>query len=183
MNYITTFSKILFDPINPKTEDILIEDIAHSLSMLCRANGHFPTFYSVAQHSLNCMNEAKARGYSTKIQFACLLHDGSEAYISDVIRPVKCHLPQYLPIEKNLQNKIWGKWLSSELTEEEYRLVFEIDDAIMYHEFVNISQRYVSEIEPEILSKPVFEFTSFKDTEEQMLKAFYSFEAGAEYAG
>ena len=48
-----TYSKIMFDPLQPDTALIDIQDIAHALSMLCRANGHFPIFYSVGQHSIN----------------------------------------------------------------------------------------------------------------------------------
>jgi hypothetical protein len=78
MSEIMTYTKKLFDPLHPNAERIDIEDIAHALSMLCRANGHFKSFYSVAQHSINCMQEAKARGYSDRIQLACLLHDARD---------------------------------------------------------------------------------------------------------
>ena len=60
-DYITTYSKTQFSPINPKEEDILIEDIGHALSLMTRANGHFPEFYSVGQHCINCCKEAIAR--------------------------------------------------------------------------------------------------------------------------
>jgi len=50
--YITTFNKIHFAPLEPKSENIIIEDIAHALSQMTRANGHFPEFYSVAQHTI-----------------------------------------------------------------------------------------------------------------------------------
>ena len=52
------------------------------------------------------MNEAKARGWSERLQLACLLHDASEAYISDIIRPVKAHLSNYLEIESSIMNVI-----------------------------------------------------------------------------
>ena len=84
MSEIMTYTKKMFDPLCPDAELIDIEDIAHALSMLCRANGHFKSFYSVAQHSINCMKEARASGYSGRIQLGCLLHDASEAYLSDV---------------------------------------------------------------------------------------------------
>ena len=119
MSEIMTYTKKMFDPLQPNAELIDIEDIAHALSMLCRANGHFKSFYSVAQHSINCMKEAKARGYSDRIQLACLLHDASEAYLSDVTRPVKAELPRYKEIEAPLQELIWNKWLGEPLTEEE----------------------------------------------------------------
>lgn len=47
MSDIQTYSGIMFDPINVNSELIDINDIAHSLSLLCRANGHFKSFYSV----------------------------------------------------------------------------------------------------------------------------------------
>ena len=46
MSEIMTYTKKMFDPLHPKTELIDIEDIAHALSLLCRADGHFPIFYS-----------------------------------------------------------------------------------------------------------------------------------------
>ena len=50
---IRTFSGIHMSPADPRPEEICIEDIAHALSLMTRANGHFPVFYSVAQHSLD----------------------------------------------------------------------------------------------------------------------------------
>ena len=54
MSEILTFTKKMFNPLQPDVELIDIRDIAHALSFLCRANGHFATFHSVAQHSLEC---------------------------------------------------------------------------------------------------------------------------------
>ncbi|MBQ2478887.1 MAG: phosphohydrolase, partial [Erysipelotrichales bacterium] len=102
MSYITTYSGIHFTPTDPDPSQIEIRDIAHSLSLLCRANGHFKYFYTVAQHSLACALEAKARNHSVRVQLGCLLHDAAEAYVSDVTRPIKALLPEYLPIEDRL---------------------------------------------------------------------------------
>ena len=83
---ICTFTNVVMYPLNPRKEDFRISDIAHALSLMTRANGHFLHFYSVAQHCLNCSYEAEARGYSRRMQLALLLHDASEAYLSDVTR-------------------------------------------------------------------------------------------------
>jgi len=117
MEHITTFTGEDFTPLAPDEYKIHIEDIAHALSLMCRANGHFVRFFSVAQHSINCANEAKARGLSEKIQLACLLHDGSEAYLSDITKPVKKHLSKYIEIEKHLQDTIFNKFLENPLTD------------------------------------------------------------------
>ena len=75
MGCITTYSGEAFDPAQPDSQKIHIADIAHALSLLCRANGHFKRFYSVGQHCVNCALEAQARGYRPQVQLACLLHD------------------------------------------------------------------------------------------------------------
>ena len=172
MSEIMTYTKKMFDPLHPNVELIDIEDIAHALSMLCRANGHFKSFYSVAQHSINCMKEAKARGYSDRIQLACLLHDASEAYLSDVTRPVKAELPQYKEIEAPLQETIWNKWLGEPLTEEERKHVFDIDDAILVHEFLNLMDAKIADHIPETHAIPQFAFTGFDSTKQQFLRLF-----------
>lgn len=174
MSEIMTHSKKMFDPLKPNVALIDIEDIAHALSMLCRANGHFKSFYSVGQHSINCMLEAKARGYSQRVQLACLLHDASEAYLSDVTRPVKQELPRYKEIEEPLQETIWNKWLDMPLSEQERVEVFDIDDAILAHEFLTLMGAQITETVPELASKPVFAFTGFEKTAEEFLNLFYA---------
>ena len=84
MSTIQTYSGLAFDLLAPKPECVRIGDIAHSLSLLCRFNGHIRAFYSVAEHSITvsglCSEDAKVYG---------LLHDAAEAYIGDLTRPLK----------------------------------------------------------------------------------------------
>ena len=172
MSCIKTYTGVMFDPLNPNPELIDIRDIAHALSMLCRANGHFPAFHSVGQHCLECAREAQARGYSRRVQLACLLHDASEAYLSDVTRPVKQELPKYLEIEGPLQDAIWHKYLDRDLSEEETAQVFAIDDAMLYHEFVALMDTRLLSEEPKLKSRPVFAFAGFERTEAELLACF-----------
>lgn len=173
MSQIMTHSKKMFDPLAPDLALIDIADIAHSLAMLCRANGHFRSFYSVGQHCINCMREAKARGYSQRVQLGCLLHDASEAYLSDVTRPVKQELPQYKLIEEPLQAAIWSKWISPELTKEEERLVFLVDDDILEREFIALMGHQLSPQLNPIYSQPEYAFTGFDTCKQEYLKLFY----------
>ncbi|MBR3515758.1 MAG: phosphohydrolase [Lachnospiraceae bacterium] len=135
MSYITTISGKHFDPVEPEEALIDIKDIAHSLSLVCRGNGHVKHFYSVAQHSIACAREAQARGYSDTVVLACLLHDASEAYLSDVTRPVKKDLTYYLEVEDRLQHLIWRHFIGRDITPEEDTQVFAIDDDMMSMEF------------------------------------------------
>lgn len=123
-----------FDPVQMTADDICTEDIAHALSLLCRGGGHLQYFYTVGQHSLNCMKEAAARGLTERVQLACLLHDASEAYISDIIRPIKHRLPGYLEIESMIMDRIWEKYGLSDLTDEEQAQWKQIDDDILAYE-------------------------------------------------
>ena len=172
MSGYTTYMGKYIDPLAPREDGIDIRDIAHALSLLCRANGHFPSFYSVAQHSIFCMKEAEARGYSPRVQLMCLLHDASEAYISDIIRPVKRILSGYSEIENNLLSAIFEKYLSPIPSEEELIQVSAIDDALLYHEFVWYMGAKLWDEEPPLSSKPEFVFEDFAKVENTFLREF-----------
>lgn len=170
-DYITTFSKIHFTPLTPVEEEISIADIAHALSLMCRANGHFPIFYSVGQHCVHCCEEAYARGYSERVQLACLLHDASEAYLADITRPVKQHLHKYKEIEKVLQDRIFEKYLGP-LSEEEERLWKLLDDTLLYYEFRSLTGEELYECPGTLVSNPVFATEPFRTTEQHYLEWF-----------
>lgn len=101
--WIQTYSGRRFTPTKPRMDSIVIQDIAHSLSMQCRFSGHIKKFYSVAQHSVLvsylCNHEDALSG---------LMHDASEAYLVDVPMPLKRSgkFDAYLEFEANLQSVI-----------------------------------------------------------------------------
>ena len=139
MSYITTYTGKHFDPIQPEPGVFDLTDISHALSLLCRGNGHMKHFYSVAQHSIACAEEAKARGYSARVQLGCLLHDASEAYLSDVTRPVKKDLDYYLKVEALLQDRLWAFFIPGRvLSEEERGQIFEIDGKSICDAFLGV---------------------------------------------
>lgn len=135
-NCISTYNHVEFNPVNPTSGDILIDDIAHALSMMTRANGHFREFYSVARHSINCAYEAKNRGYSVKVQLMCLLHDAAEAYIGDMTRPLKINIPFFSEIEKKYQKIISEKYATLDISQQELQQIKSVDDSFLYFEFL-----------------------------------------------
>ena len=172
MEHITTYTGEDFTPLAPDANKIHIEDIAHALSLMCRTNGHFVCFYSVAHHSINCANEAKSRGLSAKVQIACLLHDASEAYLSDITRPVKSYLPNYREIEKRLQDAIYEKFLNSPLSADETSNIDKIDRDMLVYEFNALMRKKVFDDCPAIISKPSLEFCGFTEIENEFLQVF-----------
>ncbi len=156
MSYITTCSGIHFDPINPEKELLRLEDIAHSLSLICRANGHMTHFYSVGQHSIACAKEA--------------LHDASEAYLSDVTRPIKHEMTRYLEVEKRLQEMIWEYFIPGEmLSDEEQKQIFEIDDEMLVWEFSRLMPELYRKKEARICADISAEFAEMKFIEGEFL--------------
>ncbi len=169
---MTTVSGKQFDPINPDPQLIDIEDIAHALSLICRANGHLPHFYSVAQHAINCAKLAKSRNYPDKLQLICLLHDASEGYIADIIRPVKAHLQNYLDIEENLQNAIYKKYLGSIITKEEIAMLKAVDDDILIAEMSSMMNSQPFDRNPSIPDEISFSFRDFCEVKAEFLSLF-----------
>lgn len=135
-DYITTYTRKHFYPMDPNPEDLDVRDIAHSLSLICRGNGHVSTFYSVGEHCINCALEAEARDYAPRVVLACLLHDASESYMSDVPRPFKRYLTDYLKMEDKLLSCIYNRFLGSDLTEEEQEKVKEIDNDLLAYDLL-----------------------------------------------
>lgn len=169
---ILTYSGIVMNPAVPKESDINIKDIAHCLSYMSRANGHINHFFSVGQHSINCFKEAQLRNYPLKLQLALLLHDGSEAYLADITRPVKQNLHSYLKIESELQNIIYKKFGIENLDNEEQELINEIDNVMLYHEFLNLTGLEIYTTAPKIVGSYSFKEENFKDVENAFLKIF-----------
>lgn len=111
--WIQTFTGRKFSFNDPQPEDICIEDIAHALSLCCRFTGHTIYHYSVSTHSrhvsdmLEWDNPDKR---NRKLSLWGLMHDASEAYLTDVPRPIKPFLPQYLEMEKRIQGAICDRF-------------------------------------------------------------------------
>lgn len=84
-----TYTGRTIDPLHLKDTDVSIEDIAHSLSCICRFGGHSEEHYSVAEHSLYVEALLDYRGEPDSTKLWGLLHDASEAYLGDVPRPYK----------------------------------------------------------------------------------------------
>lgn len=100
-DWMQTASGRQFWPLDPRSDEIYIEDIAAALSKMCRYGGHVHTFYSVAEHCV-LMANAAPDGF----HLAALLHDASEAYLNDMIRPIKPHLSEYKAIEATLERAV-----------------------------------------------------------------------------
>jgi 5'-deoxynucleotidase YfbR-like HD superfamily hydrolase len=79
---------------NPSPSQIVIDDIAHGLAHQCRFNGQTNEFYSVAQHSV-----IVASILPPELKLAGLLHDAAEAYLGDIVQPLKALLPEFEQIE------------------------------------------------------------------------------------
>jgi len=120
---------LYIDLYNISANELFIEDIAHSLGNQCRYGGHTHEFYSVAEHSvlaskigeffceqfpnemaqlLGIDDVGGLDGIRNEYLLGLLMHDASEAYLSDVITPIKRKLGDYLLIEERIQKKIEG---------------------------------------------------------------------------
>lgn len=121
-----TYTGVEFWPLDPRPEEIRIEDIAHALSMQCRFAGHCSQFYSVAEHSVRV-----AELCPSKDQLWALLHDASEAYLVDLPLPIKRHSEigtHYQEAEERLMRVICERF---ELPVEQPESVARADKAML----------------------------------------------------
>jgi hypothetical protein len=105
MGKIMTYSGRHVDPTCLFDDEISITDIAHSLSRQARFNGATEEIYTVAQHSIY-------------VSYVCdpknalwgLLHDAPEAYIGDIVRPVKDEIKALARLEDTVMRAICLKY-------------------------------------------------------------------------
>lgn len=98
-DFIGTYTNKKFHFNNPSANEVCIADIAQALSMNCRYSGHVKEFYSVAEHSVLIADLVYKLTGDKYQAFDALMHDASEAYLTDVPRPIKPHLQGYMEIE------------------------------------------------------------------------------------
>lgn len=113
---ISTYTGKQVDLLNPNPDDICIEDIAHHLALMNRFNGSTSRPYSVGAHSVYIARHL----VSPELAFQALMHDADEAYLGDVVKPLKESLPEYKEIELNFWHVIADK----------YGLPRELDDRV-----------------------------------------------------
>lgn len=128
----------IFYTLDPRVEEVHLEDIAHGLSQICRFTGQCKHFYSVAQHCLNVYRNLKDKGYDEKIQLIGLLHDASEVYICDLPKPFKVELPNYKVIEEKIERVIYEKFVLEFPNEEIHKIIKAADNEILYNEVENL---------------------------------------------
>lgn len=132
-DWMQTYTGKKFYPTAPIVEDIDIEDIAHSLSMQCRYNGHVREFYSVAEHCI-------LMSYAVPAEFAleALLHDATEAYVGDMVRPLKIQMPEFQEAERVIAEAIAARFgtpsssaMSPEVKDADNRILLDEKAALM----------------------------------------------------
>lgn len=106
-NSIQTRSGAWIDIFNPDPDEILIEDMAHSLALECRFGNHIKRLWSSAQHGLLVSALCAA-----PFKLAGLMHDGSDYVFRDIPRPIKRHpsMSLFLEAETAFQRVIERKF-------------------------------------------------------------------------
>ena len=135
-SWLHTFTGRQFFPLDIRAEDIVIEDIAHALSMLCRYNGHTSRFYSVAEHCVLMAQHVQRSWHppAPKVFIrTVLLHDAAEAYIGDYPHAVKKILPGVKVLEKKIEAVI-AKKFGLDCRPAAFRAVKELDRRIVRNE-------------------------------------------------
>jgi uncharacterized protein len=112
--FMTTFSRTRFWPMDPRAEDMNIVDVAHHLAQQARFNGALDRFYSVAEHCV-------LGSYLVPQEYAFdfLMHDAAEAWLGDMIRPMKNFTQLgdlYKAIEVNVERVVKRKWGLADIT-------------------------------------------------------------------
>ena len=100
---LTMVSGRKVDVLDLQETDVDIADIAHSLSLTNRYNGNTRHPTNVARHSLVVAQLVSHATDDPVVVAAALMHDAAEAYIGDMIRPLKHLMPRFIQIEAAIE--------------------------------------------------------------------------------
>ena len=132
--YFRTYTGKKIFPSHLEDMDVCIEDIAHSLSMVNRYNGHLDVAYSVASHSL-LVERVSGKG------LPALLHDAGECYLPDFPSPWKQCFPN-----------IFGE------------IIEKLDRIIFAHFGIDYPlSPYIKEVDVKLRTDEMFFLSSWKD--------------------
>lgn len=138
-NTIRLRSGCYFDFIDPQPDQFTLADIAGALAKICRFGAQCDHFYSVAEHSIHCAEQALQDGMPLDTQIALLMHDSPEAFCGDMVKPLKVMLPEYSAVEKRVEAAIAEKFLID--FERERYTIREIDHAMLIAERLQLFSR------------------------------------------
>lgn len=149
-----TASGIKVNIHNPDVSTIYIDDIASALSKICRFGGNINQFYTVAQHSLLVAALAPK-----ELKLEALLHDASEAYIGDVIKPLKVVLGNaYSVIEDRFMDTISERF---GLDQEKLKAIKQYDKEALELEHAYLQKGEVAEWKQKMLELGLWQLPLF----------------------
>ncbi|MGN6107391.1 MAG: YfbR-like 5'-deoxynucleotidase [Kofleriaceae bacterium] len=138
-----TYSGEQIWPLDPRADEVHLDDICVGLARECRYGNHCRDFYSVAEHSvivsLNVERIALNSWWSpAKARLAArqaLLHDASEAYIGDIPSPLKSQraMRGYRRVESRWEDAV-NQRFGVRPTRQTTELVHEVDRRVVLDE-------------------------------------------------
>lgn len=131
LEWMLTYTGRAFYPTAPTVDTVDPVDIAHALSMICRYGGHVRRFYSVAEHCV-----LMSHAVPPVDALWALLHDATEAYVGDMVRPLKRAMPEYRRVEDRLMAVICERFgiepaMPASVHAADTRILYDERDALL----------------------------------------------------
>lgn len=114
--------------LEPDPDTIDVRDIALGMDRIVRYNGQTRDGITVGEHCIN-FSEWCA---DVDLKIHCLLHDAAEAYIGDIVSPLKVMLPELTSIERRLISAIYRKL---QLDEPDWEFIHKLESTFFPLDF------------------------------------------------
>ena len=105
---IRTLAGKKFNLFEPTPDMIDIRDISHGLANKGHFSGFTPHYFSIAEHSIMVCDEFSIwnNEQPDDVKLLALLHDAAEAYIGDMVKPLKVRMNDFILVENRIQQAI-----------------------------------------------------------------------------